>query len=263
MFYEAGGTQLFYTSIGEGAPVVLLHPAPLDHRFWLPFTEFLKNRYKFIIPDLRGHGWSPMGDFPLTVQRLGADVHSLLDHLQLQNAAFVGCSLGGYTLFEIWRQIPQRVRAMIFCCSKPQPDSAEAKAKREATIAAIRTKGVASFFDSSADNLLSNTAKQNQPRLFTEVRSMMMLTAEAAIAVQEGLAARPDSMETAGSISVPVLAIAAEEDKASTPAEVEALAKAIPHAEYRRLQGTGHFAAYEQPQQIAEIVGDFLDRLGQ
>lgn len=261
MFYETGGTRLFYTSVGEGSPVVLLHPAPLDHRFWLPFAELLKGRYRFIIPDLRGHGWSPLGNFPITVHQLGSDVHSLLDHLQLQSASFVGCSLGGYTLFEVWRTIPERVRALVFCCSKPQPDSEEAKAKREATIAAIRTTGVASFFEGAAENLLSNTAKQNQPHLFAEVRSMMMLTAGAAIAVQQGLAARPDSMETARSISVPVLAIAGEEDKASTPEEVEALAKAIPHAEYRLLHGTGHFAAYEQPGEVAKIAGGFLDRV--
>jgi 3-oxoadipate enol-lactonase len=261
VFYQAAGTQLFYTSVGEGSPVVLLHPAPLDHRFWLPLADRLKGRYRLIIPDLRGHGWSPIGNSPINVQRLGADVHSLLDHLQLESAAFVGCSIGGYILFELWRTIPQRVRSLVFCCSKPQPDSEEARAKRQTTISAIRSQGVATFFDGSAENLLSNAAKQHQPHLYSEVRSMMMLTAEAAIALQEGLAARPDSMDTARTITVPVLALAGEEDKASTPAEVEAMAKAVPHAEYRLLKGTGHFAAFEQPEEVAHIIGGFLDRL--
>jgi 3-oxoadipate enol-lactonase len=261
VFYEARGTQLFYTAVGEGDPVILLHPTPLDHRFWLPVAEGLKDRYKLIIPDLRGHGWSPMGDSLITVQRLASDVHSLLDHLQKKDAYFVGCSLGGYTLFEVWRQISQRVRAMAFCCSKPQADSEEGKAKRQVTIANIRSNGVAGFFDSSAENLLSNMARKNRPHLFSEIRSMMMLTSEAAIAVQEGLAARPDSMETARSISVPVLAIAGEEDKASSPQEVEALAQAVPDAEYCLIAGTGHFAAYEQPESVAEIIGGFLDRV--
>jgi pimeloyl-ACP methyl ester carboxylesterase len=262
VFYEARATQLFYTALGKGDPVILLHPAPLDHRFWLPVAERLQDRYKLIIPDLRGHGWSPMGDSPINIQRLGADLHSLLDHLQKKKAYLAGCSIGGYILFEAWRQIPERVRALVFCCSKPQADSEEGKAKRAATIANIRSNGVGSFFDSSAENLLSSAAKQSQPHLLSEVRSMMMLTVEAAIAVQEGLAARPDSMETARTISVPSLTIAAEEDKASTPQEVEALAKAIPHAEYRLLAGTGHLAAFEQPQLVAEIIGGFLDRAG-
>lgn len=261
MFYEAEGTRLFYISVGDGSPVVLLHPAPLDHRFWLPVVELLKDRYRLILPDLRGHGWSPMGASSITIQRLGADIHSLLDHLGVEKTAFVGCSIGGYVLFELWRTVPDRIHSMVFCCSKPQPDSDEAKAKRQATIAAIRTQGVASFFDGSAENLLSGTAKQHQPHLFSQVRSMMMLTAEAAIAMQEGLAARPDSMDTAKTITVPVLAIAAEEDKASSPAEVEALTKAVPQAEYRFLKGTGHLAAFEQPQEVAAIIGGFLDRV--
>lgn len=261
MFYEAGGTELFYTSLGEGSPVVLLHPAPLDHRFWLPAAERLKDRFRLVIPDLRGHGWSQMGNSPISIPRLGADIQSLLDHLKVEKAAFVGCSIGGYVLFELWRTMPERVRTMVFCCSKPQPDSDEAKTRRQATIAAIRTQGVASFFDGSAENLLSSTAKQQQPHLFSEVRSMMMLTSEAAIAMQEGLAGRPDSMDTAKTITVPVLAIAAEEDKASSPAEVEALAKVVPQAEYRFLKGTGHLAAFEQPQEVATIMGGFLDRV--
>jgi pimeloyl-ACP methyl ester carboxylesterase len=263
MFYEAGGTQLFFTAMGAGHPVVLLHPMPLDHRFWLPVAERLKDRYRLIMPDLRGHGWSQLGDKGITVQRLGLDVQSLLDHLQIESASFIGCSLGGYALFEVWREFPERVKSFVFCCSKPQPDTREAKAKREATITMVRTTGVARFFDSSVENLVSETAKRDQPHLVPQVHNMMMLTAEAIIKVQEGLADRPDSMETAASISVPTLVIAGEEDKASTPAEVEALVKILPHAEYHLVQGTGHLAAFERPRQVSDLIGSFLDRATQ
>lgn len=260
MFYEAGGTQLFFTAMGAGHPVVLLHPMPLDHRFWLPVAERLKDRYRLIIPDLRGHGWSQLGDKGITVQRLGLDIQSLLNHLQIESASFIGCSLGGYTLFEVWRKSPERVKSLVFCCSKPQPDTPEAKAKREATIAAVRTNGVAGFFESSVQSLVSETAKRDQPHLLPQVHSMMMLTAEAVIEAQEGLAARPDSMGTAASISVPTLVIAGEEDKASTPAEVEAFSKVLPHGEYHLVQGTGHLAAFERPRQISDLIGSFLDQ---
>ncbi len=44
--------------------MVLLHPTPLNHRFWLPLAEILAPKYRLIIPDLRGHGESELGEGP-------------------------------------------------------------------------------------------------------------------------------------------------------------------------------------------------------
>ena len=51
-----------------------------------------------------------------------------------------------------------------------------------------------------------------RPEVVAEVRAQMTLTAEAVVAVQAGLAARPDSVPTVATIRVPVLAIAGAED---------------------------------------------------
>jgi pimeloyl-ACP methyl ester carboxylesterase len=82
-----------------------------------------------VVPDLRGHGKSalggnlPVGGFSLvpdaavlTIEQLAADVVALLDHLELKEAAFVGCSIGGYVLLELWRRIPERMKALAFVC---------------------------------------------------------------------------------------------------------------------------------------------------
>ena len=86
----------------------------------------------------------------------------------------------------------------------------------------------------------------------------MTLTPEAEVAVQAGLATRPDSIPTVATIRVPVLAIAGSEDSSVSPAEMEAFKAAPGGCEYHVLPGAGHFAAYEQPRKVAALMAPWL-----
>jgi pimeloyl-ACP methyl ester carboxylesterase len=264
MFYYSDGAKLFCTTLGQGPAVVLLHPTPLNHRFWLPVADLLAPRYRLLIPDLRGHGESEPGEGPITVEKLAADAGRLLDHFQIGKALFAGCSIGGYALYEIWRTIPDRVEAFAFCCSKPQADDDAARAKREQNIAQIRERGTADFIEASLQTLIGSTARRRWPQKVAEVREMMqMVPAESMVAVQQGLAARPDSVATARTLRVPCCVLAGGEDSGSTPADMRLLAEQIRNggygAEYNEIPDAGHYAPFEQPELVARILGRFFD----
>jgi pimeloyl-ACP methyl ester carboxylesterase len=190
--------------------------------------------------------------------QLAADILSMLDHLEVPTALCAGCSIGGYVLMELWRQAPQRIRGLAFICSKPQPDAEANLAKRVATIAQARAGAAEAFFDNAAQTLVGSTARQLHPQVVRELRAQMTITPEAMVAVQAGLATRPDSLPTVATISVPVLAIAGGEDGAVTAADMEALRAAPGGCQFHLLTGAGHFAAYEQPQKVAALLGPWL-----
>jgi len=252
-------------------PVVFLHPTPLDGQFWRPLIEEL-DAVRAIVPDLRGHGGSeldalPVGGFALvpdapvlTMARLAGDVLALLDHLCVKEALFVGCSIGGYVLLELWRRAPERVRGLAFVCSKAQPDAEANLARRAATIAAARTGKCAELFDGMALTLIGATARERHPEIVTQLRARMTLTPEALVAVQAGLATRPDSLPTIAAITVPVLAIAGGEDAGVTAAEMEAFRAAPGGCEFHLISDAGHFAAHEQPQQVGALLAEWLQR---
>jgi 3-oxoadipate enol-lactonase len=264
MDYYSDGAKLFYTSLGEGPAVVLLHPTPVDHRFWMPVAEILAGKYRVIVPDLRGHGRSALGEGPITVAKLAADAGRLLDHLELEKALFAGCSIGGYTLFEIWRTIPSRTEALAFCCSKAQADTEAQRAKREETIARVRERGTAELIESSLETLIGSAARRRWPEKVAEAREMMQaVPVESIVAMQQGLAARPDSVVTARTLRVPCCVIAGGEDLGSTPADMKLLAEQIRNggygAEYNEIPDAGHFAPFEQPELVARILRRFFD----
>jgi pimeloyl-ACP methyl ester carboxylesterase len=256
-----------------GLPVVMLHPTPLHHGFWLPVAQRLPG-YRRILPDLRAHGRSPLGSaLVLTVAQLAADAVALLDALGIGRAVFVGCSIGGYTLYELWRTAPERVAGLVFCASKPQADTDVERAKREDWIAKMepaRLAGVKSppreFVDAMLSALLSTSTRRDHPALVSEVRAMMEQVAPASIqAIQRGLAQRPDARATAQTIIVPTCVIAGDEDASSTPADLAALhtllRKSGAASEYHLLPGTGHYGPIEQPGEVAAILDAFCRSL--
>jgi 3-oxoadipate enol-lactonase len=270
-WYESNSAKLSYHVTGAGLPVVFLHPTPLDQFYWHPLIENLGG-VRAIVPDLRGHGVSELGrDLPiggfarvpdapvLTMAQLAADILALLDHLHIPEAVFAGCSIGGYVLLELWRRAPERMRALAFVCSKPQPDAEPALANRAANIASIRESGTGPLFDGMAQSLIGATARGRRPEIVAELRARMTLTADFAIAVQAGLATRPDSAPTVATINVPVFAIAGGEDTAISPADMEAFRAARNGCcDYHVLPDAGHFAAYEQPEKVAALMAEWL-----
>src|SRR5438477_11972193 len=105
--------EIFYDIAGTGPPVVLLHPTPADHEFWLPVSQFLSSRYRLIMPDLRGHGESALGESPATMQKHASDIARIMDAAGIDRAPLVGVSIGGYAMFEFWRQFRSRVSALV------------------------------------------------------------------------------------------------------------------------------------------------------
>lgn len=264
--YDSDGAQLSYEEIGSGLPVIFLHPTPLDHAYWLPALAELAG-VRAILPDFRGHGRSELGtDLPvgrfsrvpdapvLSIGQLASDVLALMDHLALAEAVFAGCSVGGYVMMELWRRAPLRMRGLMFVCSKAQPDAESNLAKRSETIARARREGTAGVFDGNAQTLIGATTRMLRPDVVAELRARMTLTTEAVVAVQAGLATRPDSVPDIAEIDAPILAICGGEDPGITEAEMRAFEAAEGGCEFHLLPEAGHFAAYEEPARVAAII---------
>lgn len=262
MQIERDGSRLFYTTLGSGPDVILLHPTPTNHAFWLPVARLLADRFRLTLVDLRGHGQSTAGTGAITMAKLAEDVHAVLQANGIVRAAFVGCSIGSYLLYEYWRRFPQEMAALVLTCGKPQPDTAANRERRHEWMdSAQQPGGLAKFFDLMADTLVGPTATRSNPEIRTAARAMMdAMPLPAMLAVQQGLMERPDSLPTLPTIQAPVCAIAGGEDQSSTLQEMQVVAEQVSGAEFHLLADAGHYAPFEQPQTVANLIGDFLDR---
>lgn len=252
--------EIFYEVRGSGPPVVLLHPFPCHHEFWNPVAAALDTRYRLILPDLRGHGDSEIGEGPAFMPKHANDVARVLDGIGIGKAAFIGCSIGGYILFEFWRRFRERVTALALCDTRPQADTPEARANRLKAAAAVLEQGTEPFIETNIPKLIGRTTVATRPDLVDGARAMMRkMSAEAISQVQQGMAERPDSVADLKTINVPTLIAIGEEDVLSTVADGELMRQNIAGSQLKVIPRAGHYAPWEQPELAAKILRQFLD----
>jgi pimeloyl-ACP methyl ester carboxylesterase len=252
--------EIFYEIRGSGPPVILLHPFPCDHEFWNPVAGALDTRYRLILPDLRGHGDSEIGEGPALMQKHAGDIARVLDAVGIGKAAFIGCSIGGYILFEFWRRFRERVTSLLLCDTRPQADTAEARANRLQAAAAVLEQGTEPFIESMIPKLMGRTTIATRPDLVDGARSMMRkMSAEDISLVLRGMAERPDSVADLKSINMPTLIVIGEEDALSTVADGELMRQNIAGSQLKVIPKAGHYAAWEQPELVGKILRQFLD----
>lgn len=107
------GVKIYYESVGEGEPLLLLHSGTRTGRMYDPFREELSARYRLIVPDLRGHGGSTNPEGEWSTREMALDMIALLDHLGIERVRGVGASVGGITLLHMATLAPERVEAMV------------------------------------------------------------------------------------------------------------------------------------------------------
>lgn len=255
-----GDAELFYEVIGKGPAVILLHPFPAHHEFWLPAAQTLSTRYRLILPDLRGHGNSSVGAGPATMETHASDVLRICDQEGVGRAAFAGVSIGGYTMFEFWRRYRERVAVLALCNTRPQSESVESRAARLKTAADVLEHGTEPFIESMVPKLFGRTTVANRPDLVEAAKRMMRkMSAKAVNLVQKGMADRPNSVPTLKTINVPTLVLGGDEDVATPVADAELMRQNIPGADLKVVSRAGHYAIFEQPQAAAAVLRQFLD----
>lgn len=259
---KSGDVEIVYRVLGEGTPVVLLHPFPANHEFWLPVAQALATRYRVVLPDLRGHGESGLGDGPATMEKHAGDVARVMDDADLGRTPLVGVSIGGYVLFELWRRHRGRVTALGFCNTKAPADSAEARAGRLQAAADVLERGTEPFFESMIPRLLGKTTRETRPDLVEgALRMMRKMLPEDVAQVQRGMAERPDSVETLKAINVPTLVVTGDEDILTGLNEAELMYQHIPGSQLRVIPKAGHYSPWEQPEEAGRVLRQFLERL--
>ncbi len=252
------GIRMLYDDVGEGKAVLLLHAFPLRGAMWRPQVEALRERYRVIVPDLRGFGGTDAPPGPYSMDQQADDMAALLEYLGVERAALVGLSMGGYISFAFWRRHRDKVAALVLADTRAGADSDEGKAGREANARLAEEQGPAAIADKMIPNLVAPSAPQS---VRDELRSYIVAnTPEGIAGALRGMAARPDSTPDLASISVPTLVIVGAEDGLTPPAEAEALHAGIPGSQVTIIHGAGHLSNLEQPTAFNSTLRTFLDR---
>lgn len=264
---RVGEREVAISDWGKGHPLLLVHGFPLHHQMWREQTSALWHRRRVIAPDLRGFGGTglPVAEAAdaITMEDFADDLNALLDALGVHEPiTLCGLSMGGYIAFQFWRKYGPRVRRLVLCDTRAVADTPEAAAGRlEMADRALREgSGVAAAM---LPKLLSAATRERRPDLTAFVRGMIESTDPRGIAAaQRGMAVRPDVTPLLPQIGVPTLVLVGAEDGISPPAEMQAMAAAIPGARFEIVPGAGHLTPLENPDAVNHALEQFLGTAG-
>lgn len=253
--------SLHYTEQGQGTPLVLLHGFPLSSAIWQEQVRALSDHYRIITPDLRGHGASPAPDGTYDMEAMARDVLRLLDALNVEKAAIVGHSMGGYVTLALWRIASERFVAIGLIASHAMADSEEARQNRLTQAEKVFMHGSVAIVDGMMAKLFAPKVAAEEP-FIEQVRNIMLNTRPSGIiGALRGMAARPDSTELLPHINVPALVMVGDSDQLIPPPRSEATAAALPNATLVTIENAGHMPMLEQPQATALALRNFLAEL--
>ena len=242
---------------------VFLHAFPLQAAMWEPTLAAMPDGWRAIAPDFRGFGSSSAPDADAqTMAGMAGDVVDLLDSLDIHHAVMVGCSMGGYVLFEIMRSAPNYVSALGLVSTRPGADTEEGRKNRQKMIEQVDTEGVSGIAAQMVPKLAGATAQANRPDLLKRIRNLIESNTRQGIkAAITAMMTRRDSTPFLRDIKIPTLVCAGAEDTLSPPTEADGMHRAIPNAECELFPFAGHLPNLEQPAPFETRLTLFLQKL--
>jgi pimeloyl-ACP methyl ester carboxylesterase len=240
-YVEHAGARIWYAMYGSGVPVILLHGGLGHSGNWgYQVPGLLRNGYRVIVIDSRGHGRSTRGPQPYSYDLMASYVLKVMDHLQIENAAFVGWSDGACTALLLADQAPERVAGVFFFACNMDPGGT-----KEFNLTPV----IQRCFNRHVKDYAQLSSTPDQFAEFSEAVGLMQRT-------------QPNySASDLARISVPVAIVHGEHDEFIKREHAEYLAQSIPNAEFIYLPGVSHFAPLQRADQFNAAVLVFLRKV--
>lgn len=245
---------LKFKELGNGTPMIFLHGYPLSHKIWLPLVVDLKKQARLILPDLRGHGESPVTNGTYSMSLMADDVVRLMDTLQITKAILLGHSMGGYVSLAFTKKYPDRLAGLGLVATQAIADTLEKKQGRLEAIQLLKSQGTQAIVESMLPRLTSRT------ELHDPLREIMSMTTPLGIeGALRGIAEREDSTSSLSGIRVPSMVIAGVGDKIVPLERAQEMTRWIPNSWLVKIEGAGHMPMMETPKQVIEACLTLLD----
>lgn len=266
------GGSIHAVEVGRGQPIVLLHGVTLSVATWPYQLAKLRNDFRVIAVDARGHGTSTHGETGHSIKRMASDVAQLLVHLDLRDAIVVGHSMGGMITQQLCLDFEdlarERIAGVILLSTAAAPAqgipgmSAFNQVVRPGAVAArAATRGSQAEWlpNSEGGYAMARLAlgAKADPRHVTHTRNMTASVPPPILAAVLPGVVRFDIRARLKDFPVPALVVTGSRDLLTPPRVGRELARRIPNAEFEVVPGGGHMLMLERADWLNERIARF------
>lgn len=257
-----------YDDMGKGQAVLLVHGWAVNRGFFADLAHRLQSDFRVILPDLRGHGQTPVGDAPISIAQLADDLADLVDALDLTRTVALGWSMGATVLWKMMeRDGIDRLAGLIIEDMSPRVlnDADWSLGMQRGLDAAMSHELQADMradwprFASSFSPRMFSRDYAIDPDLATRLAQMSDNDREAMAALW-GSMTDADFRAALSQITIPTCVMHGAQSQTYSPETSRFLVESMPRAQRISFARSGHAPHIEEPEAFARAVTEFAHR---
>lgn len=233
---------------GEQPPVILIHGAGGTHLFWPPEIRRLPQASVYTL-DLPGHGKSSRCGLQ-SISAYAAALLEWIDALELNQAVFVGHSMGGAIALQFALENPTRVLGLGLLSTA---------ARLRVNPDLLELTSTSTTYPTAVEKLVGWSFSPEAPERLQELAHNRMLETRATVLHGDLLACREfDVVPRLAQITQPALVLCGADDKMTPLRQSQLLTAELPQARLEVIEAAGHMVMLERPQAVAQVLTSFL-----
>jgi 3-oxoadipate enol-lactonase len=242
----------------EGAPwLVLSHSLACSVRMWDPQIAALKDKYRILAYDTRGHGATEAPKGAYTLELLADDLFLLLKELKIEKPHYCGLSMGGMIGQTFALKYPGVFRTLTLAdtTSRYPADAAPVWADR---IKTVEAKGMAPLAEPTLERWFTEPFRKSSPAVVDSVRKLILATPVAGYAGCCHAIPKINLTARLKEIKCPILVIVGADDPGTPVSMAKEIHDNALGSKLVVLPQAAHLANLEQPAGFTRAMEEFL-----
>ncbi|MED7819464.1 MULTISPECIES: alpha/beta fold hydrolase [unclassified Francisella] len=257
---KKNGTEIFYSVVGQGSPLIMLPGLTGDQTMWGNIVLELQKHYQVILIDNRGAGRSQVTQAPFSISDMANDVMNVIEELKLKKTSILGHSMGGYVAQEFAIQYPEKLDKLILMSTRC----------KASPLSTIQSEIAFHLIDSKIDPIVliknsmtwcfGETFMSNEKNVTDYIERSLNRQYPAHLEgfKHQVLAINSFENNNLEKIQAPTLIINGEEDRIAPIPYSDYMKKHIPNAQQVILKNVGHMPHIEDCDQVVQQINKFL-----
>jgi len=246
-----------YSISGSGPAIIFVHGIGARKTAWDKVVLHLKDHFTCISYDLRGHGGSPKGELPYSLDVLVEDLEALRLTLNFQKIHIVGHSLGGMIGPKYAKSFPDNVLS-VSLLSTAAFRTKEDQSKVIAIVDSMNRKGIEPILNTLTDRWFTDQfIEESYDSVEFRLQQVLETDPEVFLEVFR-IYAETEMSPWLNQIKQPCLVLTGENDGGCNPRLNKLIAESLTHSELCILDKFKHSILIEAPDLVGQRVRDFL-----
>ncbi len=262
MHAKINGIEMYYEFSGpEEAPVIACsHCLAGSSGIWDAQVIPLREKFRVLRFDTRGHGSSEASEGSYTMEMLADDAFGLLEHVGIERVHFMGISMGGMIGQVLALRHPECIESLILCdtaCRIP----GEAAPEWDERIEAVSRHGMSAVVEGTLERWLSPDFQTNSPATTERIREIVLNTQPAGFIGCSQAIKNFDKAEEIRNISAPALVMVGENDPGTPVENARLIHNSLRSSELAVLPHAYHLSNIEAADEFNRRLMNFLAKL--